>query len=136
MPKGCDINEFDLCVLFGNILDNALEACKRLQYDECCFVNIQAKTVKKCFLFEVKNSMNKAEKNTGGFTGQRPRGSRQMYMQACPLGSLLCGNKENPQEHGIGLLNVSDVVHRYNGVMNIENENGIFVASILIPLND
>lgn len=28
MPKGCCINEFDLCVLFGNILDNALEACE------------------------------------------------------------------------------------------------------------
>ena len=27
MPKECCINEFDLCVLIGNILDNALEAC-------------------------------------------------------------------------------------------------------------
>ena len=113
IPKGCCINEFDLCVLFGNILDNALEACERLQHGECRFVDIQAKTVKKCFLFEVKNSMNRAEKHDGGFT-----------------------NKENPREHGIGLLNVRDVVHRYNGVMNIETENGIFVVSILIPLND
>ena len=42
-------------------------------------------------------------------------------------------NKENPQEHGIGLLNVSDVVHRYNGVLNIEASDGIFVVSILVP---
>lgn len=34
MPKGYPINEFDLCVLFGNILDNALEACGRMRYGD------------------------------------------------------------------------------------------------------
>ncbi len=38
IPKGCCINEFDLCVLFGNILDNALEACGRLQRGGGCNV--------------------------------------------------------------------------------------------------
>ena len=102
-----------LCVLFGNILDNALEACGRMQRDECRFINIQAKTVKKCFLIEVKNSMDRTEKYTDGFT-----------------------NKRNSQEHGIGLLNVRDVVHRYNGVIKIEANNGIFIISILMPFSD
>lgn len=113
MPKECSVSEFDLCVLFGNILDNALEACGRMRCDENCFINIQAKTVKKCFLIEVKNSVNMMEKNTTGFTA-----------------------KENPWEHGIGLLNVGDVVHEYNGVLHTESENGIFITSVLIPLND
>ena len=113
MPKGCCINEFDLCVLLGNILDNALEACRRMQNGECRFVNIQAKTVKKCFLLEVKNSMDRMEKYTDGFT-----------------------NKGDSQEHGIGLLNVGDVVNRYNGAVHKEAEKGIFVISILMPLND
>ena len=113
MPKGYSINEFDLCVLFGNILDNALEACGRMRCGENCFINVQAKTVKKCFLIEVKNSVDMVEKNTAVFT-----------------------NKENPREHGIGLLNVGDVVHEYNGVLNIESEKGIFITSVLIPLND
>lgn len=113
LPKVCCINEFDLCVLFGNILDNALEACERLQSDEHSFINIQARTVKKCFLLEVKNSTDRAEEYREGFS-----------------------SKENVKEHGIGLLNVSDVVHKYNGVLNIESEKGIFVISVLIPLND
>ena len=113
MPKGCCINEFDLCVLMGNILDNALGACGRMQKDECRFINIQAKAVKKCFLIEVKNSMDRTEKRTEGFT-----------------------NKGNSQEHGIGLLNVSDVVNKYNGVVTTEAEKGIFVISILMPFPD
>ena len=113
MPKDYCINEFDLCVLFGNILDNALEACGRMQRGECRFINIQAKTVKKCFLLEVKNSMDRTEKCTDGFT-----------------------HKGDSQEHGIGLLNVSDVVNRYNGAVHKEAEKGIFVISILMPLND
>lgn len=103
IPKACCMNEFDLCVLFGNILDNALEACERLQCGEPRYVSIQAKTVKKCFLIEVKNSMDITEK---------------------------------PGEHGIGLMNVRDVVGRYYGAVNIEAEKGIFVISILMPLND
>ncbi len=113
IPKGCCINEFDLCVLFGNILDNALEACGRMQGDECRFINIQAKTVKKCFLIEVKNSMDRTEKFTEGFT-----------------------NKEDSQGHGIGLLNVGDVVNRYNGAVHIEAEEGIFVISVLMSFSD
>lgn len=118
IPQICYINEFDLCVLFGNILDNAVEACERLQHNELYrnqrqFINIQARAVKKCFLLEVKNSADMEDKHKIGFT-----------------------NKENPEEHGIGLLNISDVVHKYNGVMNIEVQNSVFVISILVPLSN
>ncbi len=113
IPRECCINEFDLCVLFGNILDNALEACGRMQAGECRFINIQAKAVKKCFLIEVKNSMDRTEKYAEGFT-----------------------NKGDSQEHGIGLLNVSDVVSRYNGAVRKEAEKGIFVISVLMPSPD
>lgn len=84
-----------------------------MQRGECRFINIQAKTVKKCFLLEVKNSMDRTEKYTDGFT-----------------------NKGDSQEHGIGLLNVGDVVNKYNGAVNTGAENGIFLISILMPMND
>lgn len=118
IPKQCRINEFDLCVLFGNILDNAVEACERLQREAHVqglqpFIRVQAGTVKKCFLLEVKNSMNAAEK---------------------PKGRI--AKTENPQGRGIGLLNVSDVVRVYNGVMNTEIQNGIFDISVLLPLEE
>lgn len=113
IPKGCCIHEFDLCVLFGNILDNALEACERLQSAECSFITIHAGKVKKCFLIEAKNSMDRMTDYKEGVS-----------------------SKENPQGHGIGLLNIGDVVKKYDGTMQTETGNGNFVISILIPLND
>lgn len=113
IPKRCCINEFDLCILFGNILDNALEACERMHGGECRFINIKTGTVKRCFLLEVKNSMDRAEKYEEGFT-----------------------NKRDEKEHGIGLLNVEDVVNKYNGAVSAEAESGIFVISVLMPLSD
>ena len=116
IPKRCRISEFDLCVLFGNILDNAVEACMRLQQGEReagrrPFINVQARTVKKCFLLEVRNSMREAEKQGNRFV-----------------------EKENLQGHGIGLLNVGDVVRGYDGVMNTEMQNGVFDISVLLPI--
>ena len=42
-------------------------------------------------------------------------------------------HKGDSQKHGIGLLNVGDVVNKYNGAVNAEAEGDIFVISILIP---
>ena len=117
IPKTCSVHEFGLCVLFGNLLDNALEACGRIQHGKpisCSgqsrFINIQAKTVKNCFLLEVKNSMDPKESYEGRFSGQK-----------------------NLQGNGIGLLNVRDVADQYDGAVDIEARNGVFVVSILIP---
>lgn len=105
LPNTCNISTFDLCILLGNLLDNALEACERMSQKRERFVQIQVTTIKNYVLLEIKNSME----------------------QMVP--------KENPQEHGIGLLNVKDILQKYNGVWKIETEHKIFVVSILIPLN-
>jgi len=118
IPGQSGIHEFDLCVLFGNILDNAAEACERLQRRETKkelqpFIHVHAGTVKKCFLLEVTNSMAVAKQPESGHS-----------------------EKKNPQEHGIGLLNVRDVVDKYDGTMDVEMQDGIFTISLLIPLGD
>lgn len=120
IPKQCDINEFDLCVLLGNLLDNALEACERLQrkgkekeQGEQLFICVGAQAVKSCILLEVKNSMDAEERQAKG--------------------SIKEGNLRG---HGIGLLNVGDVVRKYNGVMNTEIQDSMFDISVLVPLGE
>ena len=118
LPGECGINEFDLCVLFGNILDNAVEACDRMTVhqnhdDADCFIHVQAKKVKRFFLLEVRNSADKMEQYKAGHS-----------------------NKGNVKGHGIGLLNVCDVVQRYHGVMNVESQDGVFTISLLLPMEE
>lgn len=107
IPKACGISEFDLCVLFGNILDNAVEACEKAERP---FIRIRAGAVKNCFLLEVTNST------------------------AADLPEGRAVRKENLQQRGIGLLNVEDVVERYDGAMHVEMRNAVFGISVLIPL--
>lgn len=133
IPKACGVNEFDLCVLFGNLLDNAIEACERMYRDGNRFIDIQSKTVKGCFLLEVKNSTDMAD--TPGTKHDSETISRVQHNHT-DVPSMLYSRKENPEKHGIGLLNIDDVVRNYNGVMDIEVEDGTFTISILIPMHN
>lgn len=134
IPKSCRIDEFDLCILFGNILDNAVEACGRLAGDGAVdetgmerFIEIRAEAVKKCFLLEVKNSADPEEECRDGRSNRKDQGRQNGQP----------GQREkDPERHGIGLLNIKDMVTRYNGAMSTEFQDGVFSASVLVPLEE
>lgn len=54
-PKRCTVDEFDLCVLLGNLLDNAIKACAEMKNDKYRFVEIQSQQIKRCLLLVMKN---------------------------------------------------------------------------------
>lgn len=55
IPEKCAVDEFDLCVLFGNLLDNAIKACAEMADEKYRFVEIQSQQVKRCLLLVMKN---------------------------------------------------------------------------------
>lgn len=108
--KKCALDEFDFCVLAGNGLDNAIEACERVEDEARRFIHIQTGWVKNYFLFEIKNS-------------------------TCIKGVGKTQNSDSDVKlHGIGLLNIKETVETYNGIMNTELKDGVFVLSVLIPV--
>lgn len=110
VPEEIIITEIDLCVILGNLLDNAIESCSKLQ-NEQCFIRIYITILKKQLYISIQNSakedLNFEEKN---------------YI------STKRGN------HGLGMKRVKSVVDKYNGFLNLQNEPGIFASEVTIPL--
>lgn len=111
LPRDLPVKEMDLCIIAGNILDNAAEACERLPEKQGSFIQVSIGTVKKCLLLEVKNTADLSD-------------IRETFQS----------RKENSAGHGIGLANVRATVSRYNGAVHMEAEKGVFTISVLLPL--
>lgn len=110
VPEEIIISEIDLCVILGNLLDNAIEACSTLN-NEQCFIRIYMAILRKQLYISIQNSakedLNFEEKN---------------YI------STKRGN------HGLGMKRVKAVVDKYNGFLNLQNEPGIFASEVTLPL--
>lgn len=100
----------DLVILLSNLLDNAIEACKSIDVDRI----IQLKMVieEESLILSVRNPMN---------TPINVEGKR------------ILSSKKDKQNHGIGLLNIENVVRKNHGTSSIKCENGCFSFSAMIP---
>lgn len=112
VPENIPIKGTELSVLIGNLLDNAMEACLRID-DKCeRFVRIYIDILKDQLYISVTNSMvGKANKLTNTFI------------------SLKEGN------HGFGLGSVDNIVKKYGGYVNRQTEEGVFATEVMLPLS-
>lgn len=97
----CYVSVSELTVLFGNLLENAIEACERVT-DREPFINLRVLNEKNRIILLCENS----------FDGIVHSGGK--------------GIKSRKNGGGIGLCSVKDIVEKYNGCLKIENEANIF----------
>jgi len=112
VPKTLSVQDVDLCVIIGNLLDNAIEACAK-QLDETeRFIRVYVGTHKDLLYISVSNSV----------TGQiQKSGGRYFSTKASP-------------SHGFGLIRIDKISQKYNGFVNRQNEEGIFATEVMLPL--
>jgi two-component system sensor histidine kinase AgrC len=110
VPEKLSVLEVDLCVIIGNLLDNAMEACLRQENGER-FIRIFIGILKQQLYISVSNSAGKVTK-----TGGRYLSSKQS------------------STHGFGLIRVDRIAEKYGGFVNRQNEEGVFATEILLPL--
>lgn len=111
IPADINIPENDLSVLLGNLLENAMDAC-RVQKNHNRQVNIKAKTNKTAFFFTVDNT----------FDG--------------PVRQNIYGDYLSTKENGsgIGLISVKQIVDKYDGTLNISHDNMSFRVSVMLNI--
>ncbi len=111
IPERISVEDVDLCVILGNLMDNALEACKQIA-EENRFLRIYMKVNKSQLYFSIQNSAK-----------EDPDFNEQNYI------TKKRGN------HGLGMKRVQTAVEKYQGYLNLANEPGIFAAEVTIPLH-
>ena len=122
------INNFDLCVLMGNVLDNAVEACLQQPADTARYIKVTGGPAANCQLIRIENSS--VMKN-----GTAQSGTTQPSEYAVTNnGGLPVTTKADKNLHGFGLRNVKAVLDRYDGSMTIEQANGSYSISMLISV--
>ena len=107
------ISDSDLCIVLGNALENAIDACLRMKSDDNQFVSISMGTMNKQQLLKVKNSYS------GGLETRDGR-----YISS-----------KEEKSHGYGLRNIEKVVSSYGGFIKIEHSENEFTLMAAIPDN-
>lgn len=107
VPKYLKMEYGDMGILFGNLLDNAIEACSRLP-QEHRWLRLTVNYFRGGLVLIVENSKD-AEEDIDFFT-----------------------HKIYPKNHGIGIKSVKRVVAKYNGIIEFKDEAMYFEASAII----
>ena len=109
VPEKLTVTNIDLCVLLGNLIDNAVEACDLM--NEKKFIRLYIGVFKSQLYISVTNS-----------TKELVRKLDEEYI------TTKRGN------HGHGLKRINNIVNKYDGFINRKNEPGVFVTEIMLPL--
>jgi sensor histidine kinase regulating citrate/malate metabolism len=111
VPKDIAVSEVDLCVIVGNLLDNAIEACMRVEGRAGRFIRVYMDMKRDDLYLSVTNS-------SGGKISKRD-------------GRYDSGKGAS---HGFGLQRVDKIVKKYEGYIKRRDEEGAFTTEIMLPL--
>jgi len=110
LPQNIGITDTDLCKIYGNLLENAVDAVKELPPESHPYVKVLTKIKNKKLLIEISNPYsNEIQRKENGFYSTKHEG------------------------FGIGTASVTEVVQRIGGYVAFSTEEGIFKVNIFLP---
>lgn len=98
------VRPVDLCIILGNLFDNAFEACSSIPLETKRYIKVEIKQRENSLIIRMENPRTagaKIKKRTG--------------------------------KHGLGLNNVRKAVGKYNGNVEIDQSDKSFIVDIVIP---
>ena len=102
--------EIDLCIIIGNLFDNAIEANMELPKEERMIrVYMDMKNTQLYMSFTNRTAVKKQRKENGRFLTSKGKG------------------------HGYGLVRIDTIIERYQGYIRRNSEDGAFTTEILLP---
>ncbi|MDO4355754.1 MAG: GHKL domain-containing protein [Clostridia bacterium] len=112
VPEALSVSDTDLCVIVGNLMDNAIEACEKVEPEQR-FLRLYMAVMKRQLYLSVTNSApEEADFNARHYITEK-RGN-----------------------HGHGVKRVKLTVDKYDGYLNLKNEPGVFVSEVMLPMKE
>lgn len=108
IPEHLPVSDVEFCVLFGNLMDNAIEACEKIGETEDRFIRIYIGMFRKQFYISVTNATN-----------QKQRMGKYYFLKG--------------EGHGFGLYRIDRIIKRKQGYLNRKDEPGVFATEIMLP---
>jgi len=110
VPVTLTTAQIDLCIILGNLFDNAIEACMRLPSQERMIrIYMEMKNTQLYISFTNTTAQKKQKKENGRFASTKGSG------------------------HGYGLVRIDTIIERYQGYIRRGSEDGAFTTEILLP---
>lgn len=108
IPEKLPVTDTEFCVILGNLLDNAIEACEKIQEENDRFIRIYIGIFQKQFYLSVTNSTSNSKR-------------------------IAVYHTVKGINHGLGLARIDSIVNKHQGFLNRKNEPGVFVTEIMLP---
>lgn len=100
------VDPIDITTIFGNLMDNATEACVEVKQDK--HISIKISSYHQMVSVRIENSCNPIRWKNGKPISEKGRG------------------------RGIGLLNVRRSIEKYDGDMKLKYEEGMFIVELFL----
>ncbi len=110
IPDTLELNSFDMMIILGNLLDNAIEANCKISADERC-ISISINFAINCIIISIKNKYDEQSLKKNYKTSKADRNS-----------------------HGFGLQQVQKIIDQYQGELEINTADGFFEVKALLYL--
>ena len=105
------ISEYEICSLFANIIDNAIEAVRKLEEDKRWIrLNVRRQMDLICIFCENPYASVRKENNT------------------------FISTKKDSKNHGIGLKQVQHIAEKHGGAVEIDDKDEVFRISVIMNL--
>jgi len=104
------LSQLDLCIIIGNLLENAIEACLPLPESERVIrIYMEMKGRQLYMSFTNTAAPGKKQKRGGRFLSDKGEG------------------------HGFGLVRIDNIIERHGGYISSNSEEGVFTTEVLLP---
>ena len=114
LPGRLTLSDVEICTLLGNLLENAIEACERLDGESVRKITLKTSVTECMWCITIENTYD---------------GILNLQSDSLPE-----TRKSDTMYHGIGLSSVSHIVKEHHGSLDLLPKGKLFLVGITIPI--